>query len=185
LVNSMRPRRGTRTTTEIFQRELNLTCTGRCGARRCYCTVSRFILQKCEERNIVSRRQAGNTLWDQVRIEAIRHITHSGFQGKINSSLNGQYRAFHTVLDTLIRNMLNKAAESGRNAKLNSDAEAEEEGNGPSGSGSRDPIACPKVTIHEEKPVRIIFIETTAADPGQTRQLPWIICNEQTPTRSS
>ena len=77
---------------------------------------------------------------------------------------------------------LTKAAESRRNARLNSDAEGEEEAAG-DGDGSRDEraVARPQPTVHEEKPVRIIFISTIAAEPGQARQLPWVICGNATP----
>ena len=69
--------------------------------------------------------------------------------------------------------VLKKAAESRRNARLNPDTEGEEEAAG-EGDASRDEraVACPQPTVHEEKPVRIISISTIAAEPGQARQLP-------------
>lgn len=81
--------------------------------------------------------------------------------------------------------VLKKAAESRRNARLNPDAEGEEEAAG-DGDASRDEraVARPQPTVHEEKPVRIIFISTTAAEPGQARQLPWVIRGNATPNKS-
>ena len=69
--------------------------------------------------------------------------------------------------------LLKKTAKSRRNARLNPDTMEEEEGEGDDGA-SRDEraVARPQPTIHEEKPVRIIFIPMTAAASGQTRQLP-------------
>ena len=54
--------------------------------------------------------------------------------------------------------VLKKAAESRRNARLNSDAEEEEDGDGAedvSGSGLRDEtaVARPQPTVHEEKTI--------------------------------
>ena len=81
--------------------------------------------------------------------------------------------------------VLKKAAESRRNARLNPDAAEEEEGEGDDGA-SRDEraVARPQPTVHEEKPVRIIFIPTTAAAAGQARQLPWIIRGNDTPNKT-
>ena len=77
--------------------------------------------------------------------------------------------------------VLKKAAESCRNVRLNPDAEQEEEVVG-EGDASRDArtVARPQTTVYEEKPVRIIFISTTAAEPSQARQLPWVICGNAT-----
>ena len=68
--------------------------------------------------------------------------------------------------------VLKKAAESSRNARLNSDAEEEEDGDGAEGasdSGSRDEraVAHPQPTVHEAKPIRMIFISTSDAEAGQ------------------
>ena len=76
--------------------------------------------------------------------------------------------------------VLKKAAESRRNARLNFDAEKEEDGDGAegaSGSGSRDEraVARPQPTVHEEKPIRMIFISTSDAEAGHARQLPWVM----------
>ena len=145
-------------TTSIFRTELNLTGAERTVARRTYRALRKFILQKCQERNIVSHRQAGDTLWEQARTEAVAHTTLQGFQAKFNSPRNGQYRAFYTALDSLIMDVLKKAAESRRNVRLNSDAEKEEDDNGAegaSGSGSRDEraVARPQPTVHEKNPI--------------------------------
>ena len=81
--------------------------------------------------------------------------------------------------------VLKKAAESRRNARLNPDAEGQEEA-ASDGDASRDERAVvrPQLTVHEEKPVRIIFISTTASEPGQARQLPWMIRGNATPNKS-
>ena len=81
--------------------------------------------------------------------------------------------------------VLKKAAESRRNARLNPDTEGEEEAAG-DGDASRDEwaVARPQPTVHEEKPVRIIFISTTAAEPGQARQPPRAIRGNATPNKS-
>jgi len=51
-------------------------------------------------------------LWGQVRMEAIEHNTLQAFQAKFNTPQNGSYQAFHLALDSLIIDVLNKAAES-------------------------------------------------------------------------
>src|ERR1700733_6275795 len=144
----MPPRRNTRITTEIFRTELNLNGAGGSVAGKRYIVVRRFILQKCTERNVLSRKQAGDTLWNEVRTEVVGHTTLQGFQAKFNSPRNGQYRAFHTCLDALIMDVLKKAAESRRNARLNPDAEGEEEAAG-DGDASRDEraVARPQPTV--------------------------------------
>lgn len=175
-----------RVTTAEFRTELNINGAGGTVAGRRYRAVRQFILQKCQERNILSRRQAGDTLWNQVRTEAVGHTTLQGFQAKFNTPQNGPYQAFHLALDSLIIDVLKKAAESRRNARMNSDNEQEEEAGGAgsgSGSGSRD-VARPQLTVHEERPVRIIFIETSGANPGQARQLPWVMHGNATPNKS-
>ena len=62
--------------------------------------------------------------------------------------------------------VLKKTAESRRNARLNRDAEREEIAAGDD-DASRDKraVARSQPTVHKEKPVRIIFISTTAAEP--------------------
>ena len=97
-------------TTAEFHTELNLNGAGRRLAGRRYRAIHQFILQKCQERNIVCCRPADDILWGQVRIEAIRHCTLQGFQAKFNSQLNGLYQSFHLVLDSLIIDVLKKAA---------------------------------------------------------------------------
>ncbi|PUU72134.1 hypothetical protein B9Z19DRAFT_1139310 [Tuber borchii] len=188
---SMPPNRGRgRVTTTIFRTELNLTGEGRTVEGRRYRAVRTYILQKCNERNITSRTQAGDTLWNEVRTETVAHIALRGSRAIFNPPQNGQHRAFHVALDALIIDVLKMAAESRRNARLNSDAE-EEGGDwgagGVSGSGSRDEraVARPQPTVLEEKPVRIIFISTTGAERGQARQLPWInLGNNAMPNKS-
>ena len=126
-----------------------------------------------------------STLWHQIRTDAISHTTLQGFQAEFNSPQNGIYQAFHNSLDALIIDVLKKAAESRRNNRLNPDTAEEEEGEGDD-QASRDEtaIARPQPTIHEEKPIRIIFITTTAATAGQARQLPWIIRGNATPNKT-
>ena len=85
--------------------------------------------------------------------------------------------------------MLKKAAESCRNARLNSDNEQEEEAAGAvSGSGSglqgERASARPQPTDHKEGPMQIIFIETLGANPGQAHQFPWVIHGNATPNKS-
>ncbi|KAG0125454.1 hypothetical protein HOY82DRAFT_616506 [Tuber indicum] len=99
-------------------------------AGRRYHTIRRFIFQKCNESNITSRRQAGDTLWNQDRTDVIAHSNVRGFQDKFNTPRDGQYRALHTAPYSLIIDVLNKAANSRRNARHNSDAEEEGEGEG-------------------------------------------------------
>ena len=81
--------------------------------------------------------------------------------------------------------VLKKAAESCRNARLNPDAEGEKEAAG-DGDPLRDEraVARPQPTVHEEKPVRTTFLSTSAAKPGQARQLPLVIGGNATPNKS-
>ncbi|KAG0132534.1 hypothetical protein HOY82DRAFT_606577 [Tuber indicum] len=65
--------------------------------------------------------------------------------------------------------VLKKAAESRRKAQLNSIDEAD---------------GGPQPPLHEERPVRIIFIATTGADAGQARQLPWVMHGGNTPNKT-
>ena len=78
-----------------------------------------------------------------------------------------------------------KAAETGRNARLNPDAEQEEKVVTDS-DALRDEraVARPHMTVNEEKPARIIFLPTIAAEPRQARQLPWVICVNATPNKT-
>ena len=123
------------------------------GGKR-YVTVLRFILQKCNERNGLSRNQAGDTLWNAVRTEVVGHTTLQGFLAKFNSPQNGPYRAFQTCLDAHIMDVVKKAAEFCRNARLDPNAEGEEEAAGDSDiSRDKRAVAGPQPTVHEEKPV--------------------------------
>ena len=81
--------------------------------------------------------------------------------------------------------VLKEAAATRRNAKLNPDAKVEEE-SASNGDTLRDEraIARPQPTVHKEKPVRIIVFSTTAAKPGQARQLPWVIRGNATPNKT-
>ena len=177
-----------RATTAEFHTELNLVTTGGTVAGRRYRALRKFILQKYQERNIISRRQAGDILWGQVRTDAVGHSTLQGFQAKFNTPQNSPYQSFHVALDCLILDMLKKAAESRRAVRLNSDGEQEDtEGAGSaSGSGSRGEgaVARPQAPLHEEGLVRIIFIATSDADEGQARQLPWVMHGNETPNKS-
>lgn len=69
--------------------------------------------------------------------------------------------------------LLQKVAESRRNAGLNPDTEEEKKAASDDGA-SRDErvVACPKPIIHEEKAVPIIFISTTVPESEEARQLP-------------
>jgi len=154
-----------------------------------YHPVCQFMLQKYQKRTILSCRQAGDTLWGQVRMEAIGYTTLQVFQAKFNTSGNGPYQAFHLALDALIIDVRKKAAESRRNARLNSDNEQEEEAAGAvsgSGSGLRGEMASarPQPMDHKERPVQIIFIATLGANPGQARQLPWVMHGNGIPNKS-
>ena len=79
--------------------------------------------------------------------------------------------------------MLKKTAKSCENARLNSDNEQKGKAEGESGSGSRD-VARPQLTVHEERPVQIIFIETSDANLAQAHQLPWVMYGNTIPNKS-
>ena len=81
--------------------------------------------------------------------------------------------------------MPKKTAKSHKNARLNPDIKEEERGAG-DGDAARDErtVACPQPNIQKEKPLRIIFISTTAVEPVQARQLPWEICGNATPNKT-
>lgn len=53
--------------TEICRTAHNLTSAGRTVASSGYHAGGRFILHKCEGRNIISQTQVSDTLWEQVR----------------------------------------------------------------------------------------------------------------------
>ncbi|KAG0138783.1 hypothetical protein HOY82DRAFT_534532 [Tuber indicum] len=123
-----------RATTSQFCTELNLNSAGGTVPGRRYCALRTFILEKVQDKSIISHRQAGDILWRQLRTEV-----------------------FHVALDSLIMDVLKKAAESWRNAQLNSDDEQcdEDEGAGrASGSGSRGgrDDGRPQPTLHKERP---------------------------------
>ena len=79
--------------------------------------------------------------------------------------------------------VLKKAAESRRNARLNPDADEEVEAEGDAGA-SRDEraVARPQPTVYEEKPIQMIIIKASDAEPGQARQLPWVVRGPATPS---
>ena len=78
--------------------------------------------------------------------------------------------------------VLKKAAKTRRNARLNPDANGEEESASDSDALREErAVTRPQPTVHKEKPVRIIVISTTAARPEQAQQLPWVIRGNATP----
>ena len=140
----MPPRRSIHITTEIFRTELNLNGAGGFVAGKRYITVRMFILKKCNEWNVLSWKQSGDNLLNEVRAEVVGHTTLQAFEAKFNSPRNGPYWAFHNYLDALVMGVLKKTAESRRNARLNPDTEGEEEPAG-DGDASREEsaVACP------------------------------------------
>ena len=120
-------------------------------AGRRYIAIRRLILLKCNEKKVLARMQASDTLSNKVRTEVVRHSTLQCFQVKFNYPRIRVYWAFQASLDTLIMDVLKKAAESGRDARLNPDAK-EEEGAAGGGDASRDEraVACPQPSFHEE-----------------------------------
>ena len=40
----------------------------------------------------------------------------------------------------------------------------------------------PQPTVYEEKPIQMIFIKASDAEPGQARQLPWVVRGPATPS---
>jgi len=122
-------------------------------------------------------------------MEAIRHTTLQGYQVKFNTPRNSPYQAFHLTLDSLIVDLLKKGPESLQNARLNSDNEQEKKAEGTgcrAGSGLRGERAGARhqPTLPKERPVRIIFTETSGANPGQARQLPCVMYGNTTPNKS-
>jgi len=89
------------------------------------------------------------------------------------------------VRDSLIIDVRKKAAESGRNARLNLDDEQVEVAAGTeSASGAERAIACPQLILHKERLVRIIFTETSGAVAEQARWLLWVMHGNATPNKS-
>ncbi|KAG0633392.1 hypothetical protein HOY80DRAFT_1006041 [Tuber brumale] len=160
--------------TAEFRTELNLTRRGGTVASRRYRDVRKFILQKSRERRVTSNRQAGEDTWNDLRTDAISHPSLRGFQAKFDSPHTGPFANFHRALDSLILDVLKKAAESRRAACMKSDDEEERAVASPSGT-QPEAVVRPPPTIYKEKPFKIIYIETTAAPEGTARSLPWIV----------
>ncbi|KAG0636317.1 hypothetical protein HOY80DRAFT_1003553 [Tuber brumale] len=95
-------------------------------------------------------------------------------RAKFDSPHTGSFANFHRALDSLILDVFKKAAESRRAARMNSDDEEERSVAGPSGT-QPEAVVHPPPTIYEEKPFKIIYIETTAAPQGTACSLPWIV----------
>jgi len=147
-----------RSTTAEFCTELNLKGSGCSVARRRFHTIHQLILQKCQESNMLSCRQASDTLWGQVRTEAIRHTTLEGFQAKFHPPYNGSYQAFHLALESLIVDLVNKTTDPRRNARLNSNNKQDEVADGAGsrseyGSWGEGAIPRPQQTLHEKRRV--------------------------------
>ncbi|KAG0644870.1 hypothetical protein HOY80DRAFT_996565 [Tuber brumale] len=160
--------------TAKFRTELNLTGRGGTVASRRYRDVRKIILQKSRERRVTSKRQAGEDTWNDLRTDAVSHPSHRGFQAKFDSPHMGPFANFHRAHDSLILDVLKKAAESRRAARMNADDEVERSVAGPS-SNPPEAVVRPPPTIYEEKPFKIIYIETTAAPQGTACSLPWIV----------
>ncbi|KAG0133446.1 hypothetical protein HOY82DRAFT_538186 [Tuber indicum] len=146
-----------RATTFQFRTELNLNGAGGTVPGRQYRTPRTFILGKVQEKSNISRRQAGDILWHQLRTEVVAHTALRGFKAKFNSPEDGAYQAFHVALDSLIMDALKKEAESRRNAQLNSDYKQGDVDVGvgsASGSGLRGgrDDGRPQPTLHEKRP---------------------------------
>ncbi|KAG0638307.1 hypothetical protein HOY80DRAFT_1001900 [Tuber brumale] len=146
--------------TAEFRTELNLTGRGGTIASRRYRDVRKFIVQKSRERSVTSKRQAGEDEWK--------------FEAKFHSPHTGPFANFHCALDSLIVDVLKKAAESRRAARMNSDDEGERSVAGHSG-GQPEAVVRPPPTIYDEKAFKIIYNETTAAPQGTAGSLPWIV----------
>ncbi|KAG0632976.1 hypothetical protein HOY80DRAFT_1006375 [Tuber brumale] len=93
---------------------------------------------------------------------------------KFDSPHMGPFANFHRALDSLILDVFMKATESRRAVRMNSDDEEERSLTGPS-APQPAAVVRPPPTIYEEKPFKIIYIETTAAPQGTARSLPWIV----------
>ncbi|KAG0644730.1 hypothetical protein HOY80DRAFT_996683 [Tuber brumale] len=160
--------------TAEFRTELNLTGRGGTVASRSNRDVRKFIVQKSRERRVTSKRQAGDDTWNDLRADAVSHPSLRGFQAKFDSPHTGLFANFHPALNSRIHDVLKKAAELRRAARMNSDDEDERSVAGPSGT-QPEALVRPPPTIYEEKPFKIIYIETTAAPQGTARSLHWIV----------
>ncbi|KAG0634762.1 hypothetical protein HOY80DRAFT_1004874 [Tuber brumale] len=156
-----------------YETELNLTGCGGTVASRRYRDVRKFILQKSRERSVTSKRQAGEDTWNDLRTDAVSHPSLWGFQAKFDSPHTGPFANFHRALDSLILDVLKKAAESHRAARMNSDDEDERSVAGPSGT-QLEAVVRPPPTIYAEKPFKIIYIKTTAAPQGGVANRNWL-----------
>ncbi|KAG0640122.1 hypothetical protein HOY80DRAFT_1000448 [Tuber brumale] len=154
--------------TAEFRTELNLTGRGGTVASRRYRDVRKFILQKSRERRVTSKRLVGEDTWNDLRTDAVSHPSLRGFQAKFDSPHMGPFANFHRALYSLILDVLKKAAESRRAARMNSNDEEERSVASPSGT-QPEAVVRPPPTIYEEKPFKIIYIETTAA-PQELRE---------------
>ncbi|KAG0643366.1 hypothetical protein HOY80DRAFT_1033679 [Tuber brumale] len=160
--------------TAEFRTELNLTGRGGTVASRRYRDVRKFILQKSRERRVTSKRQAAKDTWNDLRMDAVYHPSLRGFQAKFNSPHMGPFANLHRALDSLILDVLKKAVESRRAARMNYNDQEERSVAGPSGT-QPEAVVRPPPTIYEEKPFKIIYNETTAALQGTAHSLPWIV----------
>ncbi|KAG0632930.1 hypothetical protein HOY80DRAFT_1006410 [Tuber brumale] len=106
--------------------------------------------------------------------DAVSHPSLRGFQAKFDSPHTGPFANFHRALDSLILDVLKKATESRRAARMNSDDKEERSVTGPSGTQPKA-VVRPPPTIYAVKPFKIIYIETTAAPHSTARSLPWIV----------
>ncbi|KAG0639402.1 hypothetical protein HOY80DRAFT_1001015 [Tuber brumale] len=160
--------------TAELRTELNLNGRGGTVASRRYRDVRKFILRRSRERRVTSKRQAGEDTWNDLKSDAVSHPSLRGFQAKFDSPHMGPFANFHRALDSLILDVHRKAAESRRAARINSDDEEERSVTGPSGT-QPEAVVCPPPTIYEEKPFKIIYIETTATPQGTACLLPRIV----------
>lgn len=158
------------TTAEIGTK-LDFNSTGGRVAERTNTAIRQSILQNCQVRNILSRSQANETFCGQVKPGAIGHTTLQEFQAKFNTAQNSPYQAFHLTLNSLIIDMVKKAAKAHQNVRLNLEnkqgEEAERVGSG-SGFKLRGETAgaCPQPRLHDDRPLRIIFLDIGGANPG-------------------
>ncbi|KAG0644304.1 hypothetical protein HOY80DRAFT_997026 [Tuber brumale] len=98
-----------------------------------------------------------------------------------DSPHTGPFAKIHRALNSLILDVLKKAAESRRAARMNSGDVEERSVAGPSGT-QPEVVVHPPPTIYAEKPFKIIYIETTAA--AQVRILNDIQPLNATPDRT-
>ncbi|KAG0126696.1 hypothetical protein HOY82DRAFT_614504 [Tuber indicum] len=134
-------------TTLKFRTELNLTRAGSTLASRRYCALRKVILQKCREQRVTTKRQCREATWDELRTDADLPLI--------------------PLLSTS-----KKAAELHRAARMNSDDEDEDEAVTGTSITNREAVVRPPPTVYKEKPIQIIYIETSQAAPGTARQLP-------------